>query len=251
MFRLVLVIVGFLVQIAAAHAAEPPYRVTLVGDGYDGTAWHTGIRIELDPGWKTYWRMPGEAGIPPDFQWTASAPAVIEVQLPVPRRHHDASGDTVGYENEVVFPVRVDAGPAVDVRLELKLFFAVCKDICIPANAAAAIDLGAMARDPLGSARVENWEKAVPQAGTVVTGARIVEHAGKLALDLELSAAFDDVIVEGPAGAYFRAPEFGAGGLAARLLIDNVKDAAKLQGARLTVTVRSGDTGLEQTVTLP
>ena len=52
---------------------------------YDGTAWHTGILIELDDGWKTYWRMPGEAGIPPDFTWKTSVPADIAVLFPAAR----------------------------------------------------------------------------------------------------------------------------------------------------------------------
>ena len=73
----------FALLIFAPHALamEKPYRVSLIGDGFDGTAWQTGILIELDDGWKTYWRMPGNAGIPPDFTWKTSVPADIAVPL--------------------------------------------------------------------------------------------------------------------------------------------------------------------------
>ncbi|WP_374334137.1 protein-disulfide reductase DsbD domain-containing protein, partial [Aestuariivirga sp.] len=75
-----------------AMAAEKPYRVSLVGDGFDGTSWHTGVLIELAPGWKTYWRMPGDSGIPPEFTWSPSQPARVEVQFPTPSRHVDKGG---------------------------------------------------------------------------------------------------------------------------------------------------------------
>jgi DsbC/DsbD-like thiol-disulfide interchange protein len=125
-----------------------PYRVSLIGDAYDGTAWRTGVLIEMEEGWKTYWRMPGEAGIPPEFTWKTSVPAEVGVLFPVPGRYADASGETVGYQREVVFPVIVTAPGQSAVTLDLSLFFAVCKDICIPAQAEASIELGTGVRDP-------------------------------------------------------------------------------------------------------
>ena len=69
-----------------ALAVEKPFRVSLVGDEFIGEGWQTGVRIELAAGWKTYWRMPGEAGIPPEFNWTTSVPAHVEVLYPGPGR---------------------------------------------------------------------------------------------------------------------------------------------------------------------
>ena len=90
-----------------AVAEEKPYRVSLIGDGFDGTSWQTGVLIELAPGWKTYWRMPGDSGVPPEFTWSTSLPAKVEVQYPTPSRHVDKSGEAVGYDSEVLFPVTV------------------------------------------------------------------------------------------------------------------------------------------------
>ena len=112
-----------------AVAEEKPYRVSLIGDGFDGTSWQTGVLIELAPGWKTYWRMPGDSGVPPEFTWSTSLPAKVEVQYPTPSRHVDKSGEAVGYDSEVLFPVTVTPEQAQGLELKLELFFGVCKDI--------------------------------------------------------------------------------------------------------------------------
>jgi suppressor for copper-sensitivity B len=234
-----------------ALAAEKPYRVSLIGDAFDGRSWNTGVLIELDPGWKTYWRMPGEAGIPPEFTWTTSAPADIRVSFPTPGRYADQSGETVGYEGSALFPVVVTPERAEGLDLGLSLFFAVCKDICIPATATASIALGTGMRDAAGSARVAEAQAGVPAPGTAITAARIAVESGRPMLVLELAAKPEDIFVETPTSAYFRAPEFSADGREARLAIDNLKDPAKLQGSTLTLTYRLGGAGLEQTVTLP
>ncbi len=230
---------------------EKPYRVSLIGDSFDGRSWHAGVLIELDPGWKTYWRMPGEAGIPPEFTWTTSAPAEVKVSFPGPARYADQSGETVGYEGTALFPVAVTPETATDLDLGLDLFFAVCKDICIPASASARINLGTVMRDPSGSARVEEARKAVPGQGAAISAARLVMEGGKPVLQLELKEKPEDIFVETPGSAYFRAPEFAEGGRLARLTVDNLNDPATLAGTVLTLTYRLNGVSLEQTVTLP
>jgi len=238
---------------APAAAAAKPYRVALVGDAFDGTSWLTGVRVSLDDAWKTYWRMPGEAGIPPLFGWKPEPEgATIEVRYPVPHRHRDASGEAVGYAHEVVFPVIVTPAAASSVSLGLDLFFAVCKNICIPAQAAAGIRLGTAITDPAGSRLVRDWLAKVPRPANVVSRAAIVETAtGQPALALDLSEAVDDIFVETQTTAYFGAPLFAAGGRSARLPVSNVSHPQQLAGTALRLTFRQGEAGLEQNVTLP
>lgn len=250
-FRLALTTLCLPLLAAAASAAEKPYRVSLVGDGFDGTSWHTGVLVELDPGWKTYWRMPGEAGIPPEFTWSPSAPARVEVAFPTPGRHTDKSGETVGYETKVLFPVTVTPEKLAGLDLGLELFFAVCKDICIPAQAQASITLGTEERDPLGSARVEAAQASVPAAGEAVTSATLADDGGKPVLLLALKERPEDIFVETDTSAYFRAPVFSADGREARLAIDSLSDRARLKGKTLKLTYVIGGTGHEQSVTLP
>jgi suppressor for copper-sensitivity B len=195
--------------------------------------------------------MPGEAGIPPEFTWTTSAPAEVRVSFPGPARYSDQSGETVGYEGAALFPVAVTPETATQMDLGLELFFAVCKDICIPATASANITLGTVVRDPSGSARVEQARLAVPGQGSAITGARLAMEGGKPVLELELKETPEDIFVEAPASAYFRAPQFSEGGRLARLSVDNIKGARDLSGTALTLTYRLNGVNLEQTVTLP
>ena len=250
--RLASIIIGLALLLApgAPSAEEKPYRVSLIGDSFDGRAWMTGLLIELDPGWKTYWRMPGESGVPPEFTWQSSVPAEIAVRFPAPARYADASGETVGYEGEALFPVVVDAGAAREVELTLDLFFAVCKDICIPATARASTVLGSVMRDPAGSARVEEAMRRVPAPGSAVTGAEIGLDGGKPVLRLRLAESVEDIFVETAGSAYFRKPVFFPD-LEASLAIDNLKDTSKLSGATLRITYLLDGQAREQTLTLP
>ncbi len=96
-----------------------------------------GVHIKLEKGWKTYWRFPGDAGAPPHFNWTGSSNLKnAKIHWPSPRRLADPYGTSIGYLDEVVFPIHIEpkeVGKPVD--LNLKFEYAVCKDICIPAEA--------------------------------------------------------------------------------------------------------------------
>ncbi len=249
MIRRAFITCGVLLLAASAAAAETqPFRVSLVGDDFDGKAWHVGVLIELDPGWKTYWRMPGESGLAPEFTWTASVPADVAVQFPAPARHADASGETIGYDRQVLLPVTVSAGTATELDLKLDLFFGVCKDICVPARASASVRLGPMARDPLGTARVAAARQALPVPGGAISAAGIVMENGKPVRRLELSERIDDIFVETAGPAYFHAPRFSGDGRTAWLPVSNVADPAKLAGTELRLTYVAGGKGYEQTV---
>jgi DsbC/DsbD-like thiol-disulfide interchange protein len=169
----------------------------------------------------------------------------------VPERFNDQSGETIGYKHEVLLPVTVEAGDASAVKLGLEMFFGVCREVCIPVQAEATIEFGTMMADPLGSARVEAARPAVPVAGQAVKSARLAEDGGKPALVLSLAQKADDVFVESATSAYFGAPRFSADGLEAKLPVSNVKDVKTLAGKDVRITLRSKNTGLEQTLALP
>ena len=102
-----------------------------------------GVQIRLDPGWKTYWRSPGDSGVPPRFDWAGSKNLKsAEVLYPAPRRFADPSGTAIGYEDEVVFPVMVTPEkPGEPVRLKLNIDYGLCKTLCIPNQASLDIEL--------------------------------------------------------------------------------------------------------------
>ena len=84
---------------------------------------HAGVEVHLAPGWKTYWRYPGDSGVPPRFDFSGSRNLKsASVRYPAPHRLTDESGTSIGYKGDVVFPLDVtpqDAGKPVDNHGEL------------------------------------------------------------------------------------------------------------------------------------
>ena len=94
-----------------------------------------GIRIDLSQGWKTYWRAPGDAGIPPQFQWDGSENVgSIAFHWPVPEVFDQDGIRSIGYHESVTIPLEIFPNVAGDVRLKGILDIGVCEEICVPAS---------------------------------------------------------------------------------------------------------------------
>jgi DsbC/DsbD-like thiol-disulfide interchange protein len=103
-----------------------------------------GIEIRLDPGWHTYWRYPGDSGVPPRFDFAGSENVKsVTVLWPAPKRFVDsAGGHSIGYFGDVTFPLRITAlDTTKPSSLHLKLGYAVCGKFCIPADTNLEITL--------------------------------------------------------------------------------------------------------------
>lgn len=103
------------------------------------------VDLALAPGWKTYWRSPGDAGIPPSFDWSGSENvSSVRLHWPTPEVF-DANGmQTIGYHERLVLPVEITpADPSRPVRLSVVMALGVCDDICLPAELALTSDLRA------------------------------------------------------------------------------------------------------------
>jgi DsbC/DsbD-like thiol-disulfide interchange protein len=109
-----------------------------------------GLEIVMAEGWKTYWRMPGDSGVPPSFDWTGSANlASATVLYPAPIRMPEAGGEAIGYKGSVILPITVQPkNPAQPLKLKLALEFGLCREICIPATAVLVLDLAAAGAPP-------------------------------------------------------------------------------------------------------
>ena len=94
-------------------------------------------KSSMADGWKTYWRMPGDSGVPPTFDWAGSANvASTKVLYPAPMRMPEAGGVAIGYKQSVLLPIEITPQDASKpVVLKLALEFGVCREICIPATA--------------------------------------------------------------------------------------------------------------------
>lgn len=108
----------------------------------DGTRM-AGIRIKLAPGWKTYWRAPQGNGIPPQFDWSGSTNlATVRVHFPAPEILETFGVRSLGYHDEVVFPVELTPDDASQpIGLSLSLSYGVCEEVCMPAQANADLDI--------------------------------------------------------------------------------------------------------------
>ena len=93
-----------------------------------------GVQLRMEPGWKTYWRNPGDFGVPPSFDFKGSTNLKqAEVLFPAPHRFAEADGTAIGYDDEVIFPVKITPEKEGDaIELKLAFEYGLCKDICIP-----------------------------------------------------------------------------------------------------------------------
>src|SRR5580704_17218854 len=138
---------------ARAQDASPWQRdghsaVRLLAGSRSGSLLLGGIGFQLQPGWKTYWRTPGDSGVPPrcDFSKSDNVEAVT-VLWPAPTKFDDgAGGNSLGYHDQVVLPLRIV--PKVNdkpVTLRANINYAVCEKICIPVEASTELTFASVA----------------------------------------------------------------------------------------------------------
>jgi len=92
------------------------------------------IRLTLAPGWKTYWRAPGDAGIPPSFDWSRARNIdAVEVSWPTPSIYVEHGMRSLGYKEQLVIPLHLTpSNPGRTMRLRTTLSMGVCAEVCLP-----------------------------------------------------------------------------------------------------------------------
>lgn len=248
--------------LASLSSLSKPSTVELLAGGPAGDRQLVaGVRVRLKPGWKTYWRNPGQSGMPPSFDWSGSSNvADAEVLFPAPRRY-TANGETVyGYHEEVIFPVRITPAKAGDpVKLSLSMTYAICRDICMPIQAEAAAELGTDMGGGQNLAEIERYEKRVPQdqvPGLDIAAIRSAFEDGKEALNVELKVADESDPVEifienAPAGVSLGASRLVASEADRRLYrisVDKNRTGQPIREAKIALTVVQGEKALARTV---
>ena len=136
----------------------------LVGERQDDGSRDAGLELSIEPGWKTYWRAPGEAGIPPSFDWSRSENlARVEIGWPAPQVFESFGLDTVGYDGTVVLPLRLEPqDPSRPIGAALDLALGVCRDICVLEEMALEASIPPDAPGPAGI-RIAVARAAEPQ----------------------------------------------------------------------------------------
>jgi suppressor for copper-sensitivity B len=219
-----------------------------------------GLQFKLNPDWWTYWRSPGEAGLPAKIDWAGSENlAEAKVLWPLPVRHTLLGIETLGYANEVLLPILARPKTAGEpVKLRAAVDYLVCEKICVPARAELKLDLPAGAAVPSPFVDlVDRWRNKVPGDGAAA-GLRVVDAAlsgAELAVRVSAREKLvkPDLLVEGQARLYFGHPRarLDADGLGGVLLVPVSGDAtavAALAGADATFTLIDGQRAAEFTL---
>src|SRR3954464_7836587 len=142
--------------------------VRLLAGSRSGAVLLGGIAIQLQPGWHTYWRTPGDSGVPPRFDFGKSENIeAVTILWPAPTKFADgAGGISLGYQKQVVLPLRIVAKNAdKPVTLRADINYAVCEKLCIPVEASTELAFTSVAstEDSTLSAALD----AVPKPATI------------------------------------------------------------------------------------
>ena len=225
-----------------------------------------GLQFRMKPGWKIYWRSPGDAGFPPRPNWAGSRNmADTNIQWPAPERFTVLGLETLGYKHETVLPLTVALfEPGKAVELSARIPFLTCSEICVPYEASVSLALPEGAENSsLEAGLIEQYAARVPTRNNS-TDLRIVraEIAGsgrsrviQLALAADRALRQPDIYIEGPAGFRFSRPvtrlsDDGRSALMRISVRNSGKNTATLAGRALTFTLIDGDRAIERDVKL-
>ena len=232
-----------------------------------GIALFAGFEMKMEPGWKTYWRTPGDAGgIPPYFNWSKSENVrSAQVHYPVPTRFVEPVGTTFGYKKSVVFPVSVTPqDPSRPVTFRLSVDFGICAKICVPAFAEHELKFqpNAVTAMPLQLVRglqalARDADQEAPANGPRLVAAIAKLSGGKPGLEFKFTskdAPSLDVFVEPPKGQYLgvtRRMSISPDGAVFKAPITAAEDGPALRGKAVRVTARDSGGAITMTWTVP
>ncbi len=191
---------------ASAWARENHAAMRLIAGSAkpDAKTLPAGVELDLAPGWHTYWRYPGDSGLPPRFDFSGSQNlANAKVSYPAPHLYTDETGNTLGYKDHVIFPVSVTPKTAgKPVSLHVKIEYAICDKLCVPARGQAELTLvpGSSPHAAALAAARAKVPQAVAPATLGLTLKRVSED-GKPAAAVDVKAdqgGAVEVFVEGP-----------------------------------------------------
>lgn len=199
--RLTALLAALATALAAVLSLAAPLRANPYADAVqtrllpgwrlpDGTLM-SGLEITLAPGWKTYWRSPGDAGIPPLFDWSGSRNlGGVELSWPTPHVFDQDGMRSIGYKGRVVLPIAIaPRKPGTPVRLNGKIDIGICHDVCVPVRIELSEDLsGATTRpDPEIAAALADRPFSGREAGLKDASCSVAPTADGLSLRAEFT----------------------------------------------------------------
>jgi DsbC/DsbD-like thiol-disulfide interchange protein len=240
------------------HAA-----VRLLAGSRSGPVLLGGIAVQLDPGWKTYWRTSGDSGVPPRFDFSKSDNVeAVTVLWPAPAKFDDgAGGFSLGYHDQVVLPLRiVPKSNDKPVTLRANINYAVCEKICIPVEASTELTFASVAstEDSVLFAALDTVPKPASVGDPNPLTIRDVKREGKSTVLVDVlspDARTVNLFVEGPTPDWGlpvpKLLEHGPPGVKRfTFQLDGIPPGTNPEGAALKLTLVGGDRSYEFNINL-
>jgi DsbC/DsbD-like thiol-disulfide interchange protein len=254
---------------ACAQDASPWQRdghsaVRLLAGSRSGTVLLGGIAFQLQPGWKTYWRTPGDSGVPPRFDFSKSENIeAVTVLWPAPKKFDDgAGGSSLGYHDQVVLPLRIVAKSTdKPVTLRAAVNYAVCDKLCVPVEADVELAFTSVAstEDSVLFAALDTVPKPANVGDPNPLTIRDVKREGKSTVLVDVVAPSEardiNLFVEGPTPDWAlpvpKLLEHSPSGVKRFAFeLDGLPPGEKPEGAALKLTLASGDRSYEFNINL-
>ena len=253
---------------ARAEDASPWLRdghsaVRLLAGSRSGAVLLGGIALQLQPGWKTYWRTPGDSGVPPRFDFSKSDNVeAVTVLWPAPTKFDDGAGGTsLGYHDKVVLPLRIVAkNTDKPVTLRADINYAVCAKLCIPVEASAELAFTSVAstEDSALFAALDTVPKPANVGDPNPLTIRDVKRDGKSTVVVDVVTPDTralSLFVEGPTPDWAlpvpKLLEHGPPGVKRfSFELDGLPPGAHPEGAALKLTLVGGDRSYEFNINL-
>lgn len=102
-----------------------------------------GLEYQMDPGWKTYWKSPGDGGFAQSISWENSTNVKnVNILWPTPIEFEILGLTSLGYQNDIIFPLEIELEDELkNTFLNLHITFLICKEICIPGDATIFLEI--------------------------------------------------------------------------------------------------------------
>ncbi|QTK79377.1 cytochrome C biogenesis protein [Agrobacterium tumefaciens] len=221
------------------------------------------LQIEPKDGWITYWREPGEAGIPPKITLDpASGATLTSMAYPVPKLIENGELTDIGYDHAVSLPFQLKVvDPAAGAKIDLTAFIGVCQNICIPFEAKFSIDRGKLGDDDSEERRLlEAARETLPEAASddfKVVDFHITPDKTMLGVQLQLpenAPKGTEIFIAGPSGFAYYEPQNLVRDKRKLSFYMNIKGLPKtyqVQGNSWPILVKSGDRAMETVLNFP
>ena len=251
-------------QDASPWQSDVHSAVRLLAGSRSGAVLLGGIAFQLQPGWKTYWRTPGDSGVPPRFDFSKSENVeAVTVLWPAPLRFDDgAGGNSFGYHNNIVLPLRIvlkSTDKPVTLRAEIS--YAVCEKLCIPVDASTELAFTSVAstEDSALFAALETVPKPASVGDPNPLTIRDVKREGPAQVTVDVVTPDTreiNLFVEGPTPDWALpapkpVPQSPPGVKRFSFELDGLPPGAKPEGAALKLTLVGADKAYEFIVSLP